>query len=60
MPNDPDYPIKFEDNQYITPDPTIRVVADTSLIFYGGDYLTGTYIPGDYNVEVRVWADNNQ
>ena len=60
VPNDADYPIKFEDNQLLAQDPFIRVIADSNLIFYGGDYLTGTYIPGAYNVEVRAWADNEQ
>ena len=44
VPNDADYPIKFEDNQLLAQDPFIRVIADSNLIYYGGDYLTGTYI----------------
>ena len=35
------------------------VTVSTEKIFFDGDHLTGTYIPGVYTVEVRAWAGNN-
>ena len=59
MPTDPDFPIIFEDNQdSLQGPPYFRVITGTDLIFYGGDYLTGTYIPGEYMVELRAWTEN--
>ena len=37
----------------------MMVTVSTDKIFFDGDYLTGTYIPGVYTVEVRAWAGNN-
>ena len=37
----------------------MTVYVSTDKIFFGGDHLTGTYIPGVYTVEVRAWTINN-
>ena len=37
----------------------MTVTASTDKIFFDGDYLTGTYIPGVYTVEVRAWTVNS-
>ena len=31
----------------------------TNNIYYGGDYQTGSFNPGTYIIEVRIWNDNN-
>ena len=38
---------------------TFRVTVEADSIYYNGNYATGTYNPGSYDVEVRAWADNN-
>ena len=37
----------------------MTVIVSTDKIFFDGDHLTGTYIPGVYTVEVRAWTVNN-
>ena len=37
----------------------MTVIVSTDKIFYDGDHLTGTYIPGVYTVEVRAWTLDN-
>ena len=37
----------------------MTVTVSTDKIFFDGDHLTGTYIPGVYTVEVRAWTVNN-
>ena len=39
--------------------PEMSVTVRTDEIFYGGDHLTGTYIPGVYTVEVRAFTVNS-
>ena len=37
----------------------MTVIVSTDKIFFDGDHLTGTYIPGEYTVEMRAWTVNN-
>lgn len=37
----------------------IQVTTGTDLIYFGGNAQTGTYIPGQYVVEVRTWSTND-
>ena len=37
----------------------MMVTVSTDKIFFDGDHLTGTYIPGVYTVEVRAWTEDN-
>ena len=48
--------IVFEDNQDDLVSPEMKVTVFTETIFHSGDYLTGTYTPGIYIVEVRAWT----
>ena len=51
--------IQIQDLQNDPTKPLIQVLTGTNLIYYGGDNLTGAYIPGVYTVEVRAWGYNN-
>ena len=58
IPADPNL-ISIEDKQDDPTSPEIKISTETSLIYYGGDALNGTYNPGTYEVEVRAWDDVN-
>ena len=54
-PLDPDLIIVEND-----PDvPEIEIKTGTNSIYYGGDEVDGSYNPGVYTVEVRVWGLDN-
>ena len=44
---------------YIVFDGIDKVTASGNDPFECGDYLTGTYTPGTYTLEIRAWADNS-
>ena len=44
---------------YIVFDGIDKVTSSGNDPFEGGDYLTGTYTPGSYTLEIRSWADNS-